>query len=296
MAKKALGKGLGALIRNKKNIAKTITSKKNQNEKSDQDQFLPISEISTSSSQPRKDFSSVELDELKDSIEKYGVLQPVIVRKSGDSYQIIAGERRYRAAYAAGLKEIPVLIKEANDQKSLEIALIENIQRQHLNIIEEANAYQLLMDEYGLTQEGLSIELGKSRSVIANAVRMLQLPSQVLEYLKENKITHGHAKVILGLNNPAQQLSVADEIIKKDLSVRQAEQWVLRITKNFQHPKKKIIDPVMEILQTSLEEQLATKVRILKKSKGGKLEIEYYSDDDLERLISKMNLSLEAIT
>ena len=295
MPKKVLGKGLSALIPNKEQVEKNLL--KSTVEKTPMEgNMLAISVIVPNAQQPRKGFDSEKLSDLTESIKQNGILQPIIVRKLKDNkYEVVAGERRLRAAKAAKLKDVPVLIKDVDDQKSLELALIENIQRNDLSITEEAKAYQSLMSEYQLTQEQLSDHLCKNRSSIANTVRLLQLPDDILVYLDNGKISSGHAKVLLSLKNPAQQRSVAEEIVKKDLSVRQTESWVKGIQKVVSKSPSRAIDPIIEILQTSLEEQLGTKVRLLKKHKGGKMEIEFYSDQDLERLLAQMNLSLDAI-
>jgi len=294
MVRKVLGKGLGALIPNKDQVEKSLLVK---GISASLEKMILLELIQPNSKQPRKKFLTEELKELSDSIRENGVIQPIIVRKTSEQqYEIIAGERRYRAAKLAGLKEIPSLIKDASDQKSIELALVENLQRQDLSILEEARAYQLLITEHKLTQENLAKDLGKSRSSIANTIRLLNLPKDVLLLIDEGKLSFGHGKVLLSLQNEAQIRNVSAQIIKKNLNVRQTEIWMEGLSRTSFKGRKKSIDPITEILQTSLAEQLGTKVKIFKKSKGGKIEIEYYSDKDLERLISSMNLSLEAIS
>ncbi len=290
MVKKALGKGLGALIPNREIFEKKEIFQEKKH-------VLPIHLIRPNPNQPRKIFSEVELKELSDSIRIHGILQPIVVRKIDDlNYELIAGERRFRAAQLAGLKEIPVTVKEADTRKSFELALVENLQRQNLGVMEEAKAYHSLIEEYDITQDILADTIGKNRVTIANTLRLLQLPDDVQKMIEENKISAGHAKVLLGLKNPAQQRSAAQEIIKKSLSVRQTEQWLERLLKTNIKSKHSSEDPVYKALTVSLEEQLGTHVRLIRKGKGGRIEIDFYSEDDLERLLNKMQLSLEAIS
>lgn len=304
MAKKALGKGLSALIPDKKKIhsSENMSLPKalgHQLTPESLDIHLPIQKIQANLNQPRKMFDETYLLELAESIKENGILQPIIVRKKaqGNHYEIIAGERRFRAAQIAGLKEIPVVIKDVDDVKSLELALVENVQRQDLSVLEEAKAYQSLINEHGLTQDSLAQIIGKNRSSIANLIRVLQLPHEVQRWIQEERLTLGHAKVLLSLKNPAQQRAIAEEVIQKGFNVRQTELLVSSLLKPLikSSKKKNALDPIIEILQSSLEEQLGTKVKLSKKGKGGKVEISFFSDDDLERILTQMNLSLEAI-
>jgi len=249
---------------------------------------IPLERLSANPFQPRAEFDAEKLEELAESIKLHGVLQPVVVRRFGDDYQIIAGERRWRAAQMAGLKAIPAVVRELDDAGMIQVALIENLQREDLNPIEEAAAYRKLMDEFDMTQEQLSATLGKSRSAIANGVRLLNLPDGVQEHVAQGRLSGGHARCLLAVSGTDLQLRLADEVIEKGLSVRQTEELVKKLARNVSRETMEITprapDPDVVAVMRRLGERLGTKVKITGSSGKGKLEIEYYSEDDLERI------------
>jgi ParB family chromosome partitioning protein len=249
---------------------------------------IPLERLSANPFQPRAEFDAEKLEELAESIRLHGVLQPVVVRRLGDDYQIIAGERRWRAAQMAGLKAIPAVVRELDDAGMIQVALIENLQREDLNPIEEAAAYRKLMDEFDMTQEQLSATLGKSRSAIANGVRLLNLPDGVQEHVAQGRLSGGHARCLLAVSGTDLQLRLADEVIEKGLSVRQTEELVKKLARNVSRETMEITprapDPDVVAVMRRLGERLGTKVKITGSSGKGKLEIEYYSEDDLERI------------
>ncbi len=268
--KPALGRGLNALI-----------PEKGMKE-------IEVSLIKPGPEQPRKDFDKKGLQELAQSIKEKGVLQPIIVRKAeGGGYYLIAGERRWRAAKAAGLKKIPAIIKDVDSSSALELALVENIQRDDLNPLEMAEAFKRLIEEYGYTQEELSKRVGKDRATIANYLRILGLPPEIRELIVKDSISIGHAKAILSLPNRAAQIEVARQVVSKGLSVRETE--TLCAQKRPNRPskgrKKAEKDPNIVALEDKLKRSLGTKVQIRHKGKRGKIEIEYYSLDELDRLL-----------
>jgi ParB family chromosome partitioning protein len=273
-----LGKGLGALL-------PEITREESKNLF-----YCGIEEIIPNRSQPRKHFDPSRLQELAESIKEKGVLEPLIVRRIDQGYELIVGERRWRAAQKAGLKEVPVLLKEAEGREVLELSLIENLQRENLNPIEEAEAFKRLAEEFRISHEELATRIGKDRTTITNAMRLLKLPSEVRTELLENRITSGHARAILSLEIKEKQKELCSLIIQKGLSVREAEAIVNRWSKKLKKtsPKdrgKGVLESQLSSLQDSLRQHLGTKVRIAPKGKRGKIEIEYYSHDDLERII-----------
>ena len=289
MAKKktlkgGLGKGLDLLIPG----AETKEEKKDT-------LLLKTSQLEPNKDQPRKKFDEEAIEELAQSIKQYGIIQPIIVCKKDDYYQIIAGERRWRAAKKAGIREVPVVVKEYTDKEIAEISLIENIQREDLNPIEEAKSYKRLIDEYKLTQEELSERVSKSRTEIANKMRLLKLHDEVQKMLISGALSAGHARALLGLEVKKDQLKAANEIIEKSLSVRQTEDLV----KKMNEPKKEKaakgkVDDSMEFVYRDLEKKLSdclgTKVKISRKDKNkGKIEINYYSEDELDRLYGIIN-------
>jgi len=289
MAKKksmkgGLGKGLDLLIPG----AETKEEKKEA-------LLLKTSQLEPNKDQPRKKFDEEAIEELAQSIKQYGIIQPIIVCKKDDYYQIIAGERRWRAAKKAGIREVPVVVKEYTDKEIAEISLIENIQREDLNPIEEAKSYKRLIDEYKLTQEELSERVSKSRTEIANKMRLLKLHDEVQKMLISGALSAGHARALLGLESKKDQLKAANEIIEKSLSVRQTEDLV----KKMNEPKKDktakgkeadSLDFVYRDLEKKLSDCLGTKVRISRKDKNkGKIEINYYSEDELDRLYGIIN-------
>jgi len=282
MNRKALGKGINALIPDFE-----IGVPQSGGTGAGPAEIL-IDDIVPNRLQPRKFFDHEKLEELVFSIQEKGVLQPVIVQKGkGNNYELIVGERRWRASKKAGLKKIPAIIREVSDAESLEIAIIENIHRQDLNPIEEAEAYSQLANEFGLTQEKLAKKVGKNRSTITNTLRLLKLPNGVKEDMVAGRLSMGHARALLGLESAKDIETLRLEILKKDMNVRQAEERVRQLKKStadaVKAPRKKK-DIFLKNLETGLERHLGTKVEIVPKQKGGKLVITYYSNDDLERI------------
>ena len=285
MNRKALGKGINALIPDFEiGVPEPGVSGK---QGVTQTRELLIDEISPNRFQPRKYFDDDKLEELVNSISENGILQPVVVQKSETGYELVAGERRWRASKKAGLKKIPAMIREVSDTKALELAIIENIHRQDLNPIEEAEAYKRLAEDFSLTQEMIAEKVGKSRAAIANILRLLNLSRNIQENLISGKLSMGHARALLGLDNTGQMEAMCQEILKQGLTVRQTESKVNRlkkpeILKLASSMKKKNI--FIRDLEKELERKLGTKVEVSPKKNGGKLVVSYYSDDDLERI------------
>ena len=277
---KGLGKGLGALL---DDFSEVSTEKSPY-------QLLPIYKVEPNPDQPRQDFDEEELQALADSIARHGIVQPLTVRElSSGYYQIIAGERRWRAARLANLAEVPAVIIEADDRKTMELALIENLQRQDLNPVEEALGYRTLMDEYGLTQEDTAKQVGKSRPAIANALRLLNLGPEVLEMLRTGSLSAGHARAVLSLKTDRQQLQAAQKIVNLGLSVRQAELLCKNMTKE-PAPKQETffaVDYVAECEKT-LSRQLGRGVKIVNGKRKGKFELEFYGQEDLQVLLDTL--------
>jgi len=274
----ALGKGLGALLP--------------EFGQAEPGAFLHcgIEEIIPNRSQPRKHFDESKLQELAESIKEKGILEPLIVRRTDQGYELIVGERRWRAAQKVGMKEVPVMVKEVKGKEAFEISLIENLQREDLNPIEAAEAFKHLIDEFNLSQEDLSKRIGKDRSTITNILRLLKLPSEVRNQLLQNRITSGHARAILSLEDKEKQKELCALIIKKDLSVREAEAIAKRWSEKPQKTVASVrrrgdLESQLSSLQDSLRKYLGTKVQITQKDKKGKIEIEYYSHEDLERIV-----------
>ena len=293
--KKGLGKGLDSLIPDNKSM-KSVTSEKTVESKEDAAaksgvQVMKINEVEPNRDQPRKNFDEDALLELSDSIKQFGVLQPLLVRKRKDYYEIIAGERRWRAAKLAGVKEVPVIEKEYTDQEILEIGLIENIQRENLNPIEEAIAFKRLLEEFNLKQDEVAERVSKSRTAVTNSMRLLKLSDKVQQMIIDDMISTGHARALLAIDDPELQYTLANKIFDEKLSVRETE----KLVKEIKNPKKTKEKKVMEnaFIYQDLEEKMkgvfGTKVSIASKGKGkGKIEIEYYSDDELEHLFDMM--------
>lgn len=280
--KQALGRGLAALIPEGPRASNPIPAPQIQTPFD-----LPLDKIRAGASQPRKEFDSAKHQELVESLRSKGILQPILVRQAGDFYEIIAGERRYRAAKALGWAKIPAIIKNAPPSEALELALIENIQREDLNPLEEAKGYERLQNEYHLTQEAIAKAVGKERSSVANALRLLALPEKIQQRIFKNQLSVGHAKVLLGVADSARQEWLCEQILKDGLSVRQAEQ-LLRAEKPSKTATVKKIqssDPHMQLMEEELQRALGTRVRITPSGKGGHLDIEYYSSEDLERIL-----------
>lgn len=307
-AKRGLGKGLGAFFGEevmeqeaieKERIEKERKEHKagNQNPKPPSNEpnepgeiLMKLSRIEPNREQPRKDFNEEQLQELADSVKKYGVLEPLLVQKKEHAYEIIAGERRWRAAKLAGLKEVPVVIREYTPQQAMEISLIENIQREDLNPIEEALAYQCLMEKFQLKQEEIAERVSKNRSTITNCLRLLNLSPEIQQMLVENRISGGHARALLAVEDPKLQLELAQKIEKEHLSVREVEKAVKTLSKGRREKKKKVNDEALELIFKELEERMktamGTKVNISRKDKNkGRIEIEYYSESELERIV-----------
>ena len=280
MNRQALGKGIEALI---PDFEEGVPS----DETSSGASTLLIDEIVPNRLQPRQHFDDEKFNELERSIREHGVLQPIVVQKNAKGYELIVGERRWRASKKAGLKKIPSIIREVTDTESLELALIENLNRQDLNPIEEAEAYERLAKDFGLTQEKISQRMGKSREAVANALRLLKLPRQVKEDMIGGRLTMGHGRALLGLNSEKDIYALRRKIIRHTLSVRETEAQVNRWKQpqgNSTNNTKTQKDIFVKKLEMELERKLGTKVEIAPSKKGGKVLIKYYSDDDLERI------------
>ena len=292
--KKGLGKGLDSLIPKTESKATTVeapVAKKTSSEHAADAVMMDIKKVEPNREQPRKTFGEDALNELAESIKQYGVLQPLLVQERDDYYEIIAGERRWRAAKKAGIKEIPVIIKKLTEQEIMEISLIENIQREDLNPIEEALAYKRLLNEFNLKQDEIAERVSKNRATIANSMRLLKLSEKVQQMIIDDKLTTGHVRPLISIEDPETQIMLAEKIFDEKLSVRDAE----KLVKNLQNEKNNTkntqkISPQLLAVYKDLEEQmkpiLGTKVVINPKDeKKGKLEIEYYSQDELDRII-----------
>lgn len=288
--KRGLGRGLNALINTGPDIEVKEKSKDNNDNK---EVFVNISLVEPNRNQPRKEFDKEALSELAASIKQYGILQPIMVQKNGDMYEIIAGERRWRAAKEAGLKEVPVIVRDYDKQKIMEISIIENIQRENLNPIEEAMAYQCLMEEYGLKHDELADKVSKNRSTITNSMRLLRLSENIQQMIIDGKISTGHAKVLLSVENKEEQEKIAAELVSRSLSVRELEKLVKKYIKP--RKKKENKDTVDYSLfykeyEDKLKDILGTKVQINTKDKNkGRIEIDYYSAAELERIVELLN-------
>lgn len=292
-----LGRGLASLIPQKKSSSIKATGSKSvikTQSGSLQDDFLEVSieKIATNPQQPRHNFDEKELQELADSIKKHGIIQPLVVTKiAPEQYELIAGERRLKAARIAGLKLVPVVVREGSgEREKLEIALIENIQREDLNVLEEARAYKKLIEEFDLTQEEVAAKVAKSRSAVANKVRLLALPIEVQRALSEGKITEGHARSILAIENPEKQRALYELILKENLTVRQAEEKakIVTVTAHTRQLGSMKLSPFKneeEVLATNL----GTKVSIKKSGRGGKIIIDFYSKEELDNIVNKFS-------
>lgn len=281
MAKKlgGLGKGLNAIFI------------ENDSEDNNGSVTLKISEIEPNRTQPRKEFDDKALSELAESISKHGLLQPLLVRPlTLGGYQIVAGERRYRACRMAGITEVPVIIRELGDTETMELALIENLQREDLTPLEEALGYKVLMEEHGFSQDEVAQSVGKSRPAVANALRLLKLPESITEYLKDGKITAGHARALLSLEDEELMKELCEEIIKKDLSVRQVEKICKQKPKLEKEEKPEKKPSFYSMVELALNESLGRKISISKNKgkQGGVLQIEFYSDEELTELSNKL--------
>ena len=309
--KKGLGRGLNDLLgtseaskpsrsrsnqqnssENTSKEVKTVTKEVVKEVVKEVEQKIKINLIEPNKSQPRKQFDEEALQELSDSIKKYGVLEPLIVTKKGDYYEIIAGERRWRAARMAGIKEVPVVIRDYTDKEIMEISLIENIQREDLNPIEEAQAYKRLLTEFHLKQDEVAERVSKSRAAVTNSIRLLKLNEEVQRMVVDEMISTGHARALLAVENPEEQYNLAQRIFDEKLSVRDVE----KLVKNLHKPAKpkKVDDKTMQVIYQDIEEKLkqklGRKVTVTSKGEGsGKIEIEFYNHEDLDRLLDVLN-------
>ncbi|MCI5518107.1 ParB/RepB/Spo0J family partition protein [Roseburia sp. MUC/MUC-530-WT-4D] len=289
--KSGLGKGLDSLITDK--VGKNTTVKEKTEEKEATDGvMLNINKVEPNRDQPRRNFDEDALLELAESIKQFGILQPLLVQKKDDYYQIVAGERRWRAAKMAGIKEVPVIIKQLSDQEIMEISLIENIQRENLNPIEEALAYKRLLNEFNLKQDEVAERVSKSRTAVTNSMRLLKLNEKVQQMVIDEMLTTGHARALLGIDDQEKQFLVAQKIFDEKLSVRDTEKLVKKLQKEKKENKDTadLKDEKLEAIYRDLEEQIkqifGTKVYIKQKNaKEGKVEIEYYSQDELDRIV-----------
>lgn len=282
MTKGGLGRGLSSLIPGAE-INTTVVNSENSI------QQINVEQIFSNRWQPREYFDRVQLEDLVASIKAHGILQPLTLTKSGvDSYELIAGERRWQAAKIAGLKTVPAIVRTASDQQKLELAIIENIQRQDLNPVEEAKSFQRLIDEFSLTQEEVAARVGKKRSSIANSLRLLELPAPIIKALTDGEISTGHAKVLLSLPTEKAQLMALDKIVTGKLSVRGVEAEIK--PKTVIGERKKYNDPVIKSLEDILQQSLGTKVHVHQHTgKGGTIVIDYFSAEELQRLVGKIS-------
>jgi ParB family chromosome partitioning protein len=293
---KALGKGLGALIKS------PVASPTPAFENGERVQLMPLAQIIASPLQPRTHFAEETINELVESIRQHGIIQPLIVRRRGDRFELIAGERRWRAAQRLGLSDAPIIVREASDQDVLELALIENLQREDLNAIEEARAFARLAKEFGLRQEDIAQKVGKSRAAVANSMRLLDLAADVQSWLTQDRISVGHAKVLLSLKSHDEQSLIAEQIIRRNLTVRGAEKLVTdhfanngvtKPTRGQTAASVPTLAPAVLHLQNRLQQHFATHVALHHGEKRGRIEIEYYGNDDLQRILGVLGLAQE---
>jgi ParB family chromosome partitioning protein len=297
MARSGLGKGLGALIG-----TPSVALRTDGQELGERVHQIDSSAVVPSALQPRKDFGREALQELIDSIQQHGIIQPLIVRQTGARFELIAGERRWRAAQELGLATVPAIIRSANDLEVLELSLIENLQRADLNPIEEAQGYARLANEFGMRQEDIALKVGRSRAAVANALRLLDLHSQVQVWLAQNLLSVGHAKVLLALKSPEEQLLAAETVLRRNATVRSTERLVARqlgIGRGRRKSRRVGIElsattAAVGDLQNRLQQHLATHVTIHHGDKRGRIEIEYYGTDDLQRIIAALGLPAES--
>jgi len=291
MARSGLGKGLGALI------GTPAVAPRADAESGERVHQLNLASVVPSALQPRKDFAREALQELIDSIRQHGIIQPLIVRQVGARFELIAGERRWRAAQAVGLTQVPVIIRSASDLEVLEISLIENLQRADLNPIEEAQGYARLANEFGMRQEDIALKVGRSRAAVANAMRLLDLHPQVQIWLAQNLLSVGHAKVLLALKAPEEQLLAGETVLRRNATVRSTERLVARqlglgrSRRRQRATGQTITSSAIEDLQNRLQQHLATHVTVHHGEKRGRIEIEYYGNDDLQRIVTALGLA-----
>lgn len=280
MAKSKLGRGLGSFFDEEPEVKKGDTV-----------ETLRITQVEPNKNQPRHSFNNDKIEELSESIKEHGVIQPIIVVKNDDMYKIVAGERRWRAAKKAGLKEIPAVVRDYSEFEIAQIALIENLQRENLNPIEEALGYQTLINKFSMTQEDVSTKIGKSRSAIANSIRLLSLDEPIREKLISGEISSGHARALLSIEIPEIRMALLESIISKGLNVRQAEALAKQLQSTKPRKKKapvinEQLKAQLEVLENRLSSYLGTKVTLIHDKKKGKIEIEYYGNEDLDRILS----------
>lgn len=291
MKKTSLGTGLSSLIPNKLGGSGKAFLEKKSFSSSDEVIKIPVENIVPNPNQPRFYFDEDNLKNLSESIREHGIIQPIIVTKIGEGrYELIAGERRLQASKLVGKKEIPAIVKLATNQEKLELALVENIQRHDLNPIEEARAYKKLQTEFNLTQEEIAKRAGKNRSTIANMIRLLELPVEIQRGLVEGKITEGHARAILGLDNPEKQRALYELILKKDFTVRDAENKVKEVTVHtHQRKAARQADPYIQDLEDKIQQKLGTKVQIKKRGSAGKITIDFFSEEELGKIVGLLD-------
>lgn len=309
MAKPALGRGLGALLGGAPAAAKpqsptttvstSVAAPVPEIDARERVQRVPLGRIRPCPFQPRKTFTTEALSELADSIREQGIVQPLIVRERGEHFELIAGERRWRAAQLLNLPEVPVILREADDRAVLELALIENLQRENLNPIEEAQGYFQLINQFQLTQEDVATKVGKSRAVVANALRLLKLPLTLQNYIRDGRLSVGHAKVVLGLTNDKQQELAAERVIKDGLNVRQTEGLIAKLqARGTGGARSGKVTPLTQDahvadLENRIREKLGTKVHLRYSQGKGALEISFFNDDELERVLEILGISVE---
>lgn len=282
--KKGLGKGLEALIPHWQDVEQETGSLQH-----DQVRMIPLEKIYPNENQPRKVFEPEALQDLATSLRQHGMIQPILVAKKQKGYMIIVGERRWRAAQQVEMEQIPCIVKDYTDRELYEVALIENLQRENLSVIEEANAYYYLMDEYSLNHDQLGEALGKSRSYVANTIRLLQLSPPVMALVKEGKLSGSQGRALLGISDETLQLKIAKRVVESKLNVRQVEELVRQERKKqVKKPAAKKKDPELMAVEAKLQDRFNTKVNIVKGAKKGKIEIEYYNQQDLQRILDML--------
>lgn len=294
--KRGLGKGLDSLIPTNEMMESevkhaTVSTASSPEEEKDGTLMVKLSKVEPNREQPRKNFDEDSLQELAESLKKFGMLQPILVQNRGDYYEIIAGERRWRAAKIAGLKEVPVIVRELTDQEIVEISLIENIQREDLNPIEEAQAYKRLLTEFHLKQDEVAERVSKSRTAVTNSMRLLKLCDEVQKMVVDDMISTGHARALISIEDPEEQYLIAQKIFDEKLSVREVEKLVKDLHKPPKPPKEenKTLQAIYQEISERLKQSLSTKVSVSAKQNGaGKIEIEFYNHEDLERLLERI--------
>jgi ParB family transcriptional regulator, chromosome partitioning protein len=289
--KGGLGRGLGALIADAAPVEITPTNKKTTAEEpasGDSVRYIKTFDIMPNENQPRKTFDEEKLQDLANSILEHGVIQPIILRKKGKNYEIVAGERRWRAAIKAGLTEVPCLVRELDEEQNMLIAIIENMQREDLNPIEEAEGISRMVETFGMTQDAVSKSLGKSRPYITNSLRLLKLPDYVRDLVSEGKLSAAHGRTVITIEDEEARKKLCDKIVKEGLSVRETEKLAAEIGKPKKKPVKKTKNANVAKVERELKDALGTKVNINQKGNKGKIEIEYFSKDELERLLEML--------